>query len=122
MKIVMDTNFLVYTVSYGILNQIEKPDITLIVPSKVVDELERLSEREKKARDRDAAKFALFIIYKTGIKIVKSESRNADEAVMETAKKEDAYLATLDDELARNARARGIKIVGIRQKKYISLP
>lgn len=122
MKIVLDTNFLIYTVSFGLLQQLEKPDITLIVPSSVTDELEKLSEKEKKARDKDAAKFALYYVYKTGIKIVKSESKRADEAVIETAKRENAYLATMDEQLARNAKARGIKIVGMRQKKYIVLP
>jgi rRNA-processing protein FCF1 len=122
MRIVIDTNFLIYAVSFGLLQQIEKPEITLIVPSIVLGELERLSEKEKKARDRDAAKFALYYVYKTNIKIVKTESRNADEAVMEVAKKENACLATMDEMLARNAKARGIKIVGIRQKKYIVLP
>jgi len=118
----MDTNFLIYTVSFGLLQQLEKPGITLIVPSAILGELERLSEREKKARDKDAAKFALYYIYKTGIKIVKTDVRNADEAVMDVAKKENAYLATMDETLARNAKARGLKIVGIRQKKYIVLP
>jgi rRNA-processing protein FCF1 len=122
MRIVIDTNFLIYTVTFGLLQQIEKPDITLIVPSIVLEELEKLSEREKKARDRDAAKFALYYVYKTGIKIVKTEIRRADEAVMDVAKKEKAYLATMDEMLARNAKARGLKIVGIRQQRYIALP
>lgn len=122
MKIVLDTNFLIYTVSFGLLQQLEKHGIELIVPSAVIDELERLSEKEKKARDKDAAKFALYYVYKTGIKILKSTAKRADEAVMDAAKSEDAYLATMDEELARSAKARRIKIVGIRQKRYISLP
>jgi rRNA-processing protein FCF1 len=121
MRIVLDTNFLIYAVTYGLLQQIERPDITLIVPSAVLDELEKLSEKEKKAKDRDAAKFAMYYVYKTGIKIVKADARKADDAVMEIAKKENAALATLDEDLAKTAKARRIKIIEIKQKKYIPL-
>jgi rRNA-processing protein FCF1 len=120
MKVVMDTNFLVYLVKYNIFQQMEQPGIELIVPSAVIRELERLSEKEKKARDRDAAKFALYIIYKTSIRIAKTE-KSGDEAVLEVAIKENAGLATLDDELARKARARRIKVIELRQKKYVPL-
>ena len=119
MKVVMDTNFLVYLVKYNIFQQMEQPGIELIVPSAVIKELERLSEREKKASDRDAAKFALFIIYKTNIRIVKTE-KSGDEAVLDVAIKENAELATLDYELARKASARRIKVIELRQKKYVS--
>ena len=120
MKIVLDTNFVIYAVHYNIFHQLEKPGVTVIVPSVVVDELEKLSEKEKKAKDREAAKLALHIIYQTNIKIVKT-LKKGDDAVLEAAEKENASIATLDEGLVRRAGARRIKTVGIRQKRYVSL-
>jgi rRNA-processing protein FCF1 len=118
MKVVMDTNFLVYLVKYNIFQQMEQPEFELIVPSSIIKELERLSEKEKKASDRNAAKLALYIIYKTNIKIVKT-GKMGDESVMDVAQKENAAIATLDYGLAKNAKARRIKILEIRQKKFV---
>ena len=120
MKIIIDTNFFIYSVEYRIFQQLEKPGIEIIIPSQVAWELEKLSNRGK-IKDREAAKLALQLIKKLNIKIARTSARNADEAVLKTALHENASIATLDKILSRKAQNKGIKVIEIRQKKYMRL-
>jgi len=120
MKIVIDTNFFIYSIEYKIFQQLEKPGIEIILPQQVKWELEKLSNKGK-MKDRDAAKLALHLINKLNIKILKINARSADEAVLKTALQENACLATLDKILSKKAQNRGVKVMEIRQKKYMCL-
>jgi len=120
MKLVIDTNFFIYSIEYGIFQQMEKPGIKIILPFQVAWELEKLSGRGK-MKDREAARVAMQLIKKLNIKIIRITARNADEAVLKTALQEGACLATLDKILTRKAENRGIKVIQIKQKRYIPL-
>ncbi len=50
--------------------------------------------------------------------ILTTKSITGDDALLESAKLGD-YIATLDKELKRRAKARGIKVLTLRQRKYV---
>ena len=120
MKLILDTNFLVYSVKYKIFQQLEESNMQLIIPLQVLNEIEKLSKRAKKIKDRDAAKISLQLIKKL-VKVETIEAKNADDAALNLALKENAALATLDNGLLKKAAKKGVKTVGIRQKSYINL-
>lgn len=120
MRIVIDTNFIVYSIRYGLFQQMEQPGLRLIIPFQVINELKMLSERAKKYRDREAAKIALQLVKKADIKTAKSEFIRADDAVLDIAAKEKAVIATMDRHLMSRAKKKGLGTITIRDEAYIS--
>ena len=128
MKIILDTNFLVYCVKqkidylYEIDNlAIEKP--TLIVLSSVIDELERLKEEVKKRSDRDAFSLALSMLQnyvkKKKIKILRTDEE-ADRAILNLSEKDEIIVATADKELKKALKGKA-KLLVIRGRKKLEL-
>jgi len=128
MKIILDTNFLVYCVKqkidylYEIDNlAIEKP--TLIVLSSVIDELERLKEEVKKRSDRDAFSLALSMLQnyvkKKKIKILRTDEE-ADRAILNLSEKDKIIVATADKELKKALKGKA-KLLVIRGRKKLEL-
>jgi len=120
MRIVLDTNFLIYSVKYNIFQQLEEPGMKILLPFQALKEIEMLSKTARKGKDREAAKMALQLTKKF-IKVEKISARNADDAALNLAIQEKASLATLDKGLMKKAGENGVKTVGIRQKSYIDL-
>lgn len=116
-KLIPDTNFLIYLVKYRILDKLL--DFELIIPQQILDELKQISqEKKKKIRDRESALVALEFL-KSQKKTIKKEKGNADDVILIIAKKENVAIASMDKELTRRAKKENIKIVKIRQKKYL---
>lgn len=120
MKVLLDTNFLVYAAKYKIhLEGIEEliPSAKLFIPDTVISELKVLS-RSKRLIERKNAMIALDLIRVQGIEKIKTEKRG-DSAFEEIAKKENVAVATLDKELIK--RLKNIaRIILIRKKAFIS--
>jgi len=119
MKILLDTNFLVYCAKQKIDYVSEMPAGEIVVLSSVVYELEKLAEKAKKARDKEAAKFALFLLKRNKIKVIETEGKNADEAITEMADKQD-IVATLDRGLKEKLKSKA-RILTIRQGKKLEI-
>jgi len=98
-KIILDTNFLVYCAKQKIdyteeIANIMKSGFELVTISSVLIELEKLAKEEKKLLDRDAAKMALKILKAGVIKIISSEGNNADNEIIKLSAGN--IVATLD--------------------------
>lgn len=99
MKIILDTNFLIYCAKQKIDY---KEDIRVLVTGKydlvtmesVIRELEKVSKKSKKYADKEAALLALKILKHNKIKVLESKGGYADKAIISASK--DAIVATLD--------------------------
>jgi len=122
MKILLDTNFLVYCAKQKIDYVEEIINLTkgeIVVLSSVVEELEKLREKARKARDKEAAKFALELLNHNKIKIIKTEEKSADKAITETANRGDV-VATLDRGLKSRLKGKA-RILSIRKGKKLEV-
>lgn len=119
MRIIPDTNFLIYLVKYKILDELE--NYHLIILPQVIDELEEISKRKNK-KAKEAALFAIeFLKVKRKMKkiIIRKQKGKADEAIISLARKLEIPIATMDKEMSQKARKMKIVVMKIRQKKYL---
>lgn len=105
MKIILDTNFLVYCAKQKIdykegIDKLVNDGYELVVISPVVKELRELSERAKKFSEKQAAKLALALLKHNKVKIMKAIG-NADLEIIKMSKGN--IVATLDKEIRRRA-------------------
>ncbi len=117
MKVILDTNFLVYCakqkIDYiGEIGNLLNEDCELAVPSVVVEELEKLR----------GGGIALQILEKNidenRVKVLET-SGNADEVIKNLAGK-GVIIATMDRELKNQLKNKG-RILSIRQKKKLEI-
>ena len=69
MKVILDTNFLIYCAKEKLdyieeINNILNEGFDLVVPEQVIGELKRLKIKAKKGKDKDACDLALKILDK----------------------------------------------------------
>jgi len=98
-KVILDTNFLVYCAKQKIdyvedISNLMKSGFELTTISSVLIELEKLAKEEKKLSDRDAAKMALKILKAGAVKIILTGGDNADQEIIKLAPGN--IIATLD--------------------------
>ncbi len=128
MKVVIDTNFIVYCAKQKIdfieeIGRVLDSKFKIIVPSIVLAELQKLATtRKTKRTDREAAILALQIIdgnREQGIiSIMEAKAETADGAILQNDER-DTIIATLDRALRQ--RLKNAKILVIRQKRYLQL-
>lgn len=130
MAVILDTNFLLY-ISKNKIDFVREIDklcdfaYDLIIPKQVLDELHKISKgKDKKRKDKVAADLALQILgriaEKDGVLVMDVKGRDADEAIVNIVKKnhnKEVIVATMDKELKK--RLKKIKIISVRQKKYL---
>ncbi|MEM4182092.1 MAG: PIN domain-containing protein [Candidatus Pacearchaeota archaeon] len=124
MKVVLDTNFIIYCLKKKIdieeelkkLN--EDPYLEIIILSSILEELERFSkDKEKKLIERNLAKVFLEMIKerKINVNIVSSNQKNPDEAIkVFCSKNPDVLLASYDKELKKKIKNNFLVIKGNR--------
>jgi len=110
MKIILDTNFLIYCAKNK-LDYIEKisdlvnENYELVVPEQVIKELEGLKNdrlRKVSGKDKSACDLALQLIKVNNIKVIHPKGKNTDEAVMSLDKENTKNItATLDREMRK---------------------
>ena len=114
MKVVLDANALMMPFIYRINIDIEifnlMGEVEFYVPSSVVGEIKRLSER------RWEAKAAMELMRKYRVVNV---SKLGDDGVLEAAKKLNGYLLTNDEELRRRAKKDKIKVIFMKQNHLV---
>ena len=120
MKILLDTNFLVYCAKQKIdyVNEIQdliKSKYSLVAIVQVVQELESLKDNAKKFSDKQAAVLALKMLDSNKVKIIKAQGRTADSALINLNKGN--IIATIDKNLQKKLN----KIIIIRGKKKLAL-
>ena len=125
MKVILDTNFLIYCARNKLdyveeLENLLNENIELVVPLQVVRELELLSKDSKKkvsGKDKDASNLALQLLEVNNVKKVKIKGKSVDEGIINLSKEDKKNIVcTLDKEM-RNILGRVILIS--RGKKLI---
>jgi rRNA-processing protein FCF1 len=111
MKIILDTNFLIYSAKHKmdykeeILNLINE-GFLLVVPKQVVNELKMLKEDKWKkvtGADKTAADLALKLLLHNEVKVVDIPGKTVDEAIVDLANSDvKNIVCTLDRGLRQN--------------------
>ncbi|MFH0832788.1 MAG: DNA-binding protein [Candidatus Aenigmatarchaeota archaeon] len=119
-KILLDTNFLLAPAQFKVdvfeeMKNFGEP-VTLDV---CINELKKLSK--KKGNIGNEAKVALLLVKKNNLKILKSYKKRADFALMDCAKKLGCTIATNDVKLIKALKNKEIKVIRLRQKKFLTM-
>jgi rRNA-processing protein FCF1 len=118
MKILLDTNFLLLPVQFKVdIYEMLKND-DLFTLGLCINEIKRLSE--KKSKDGISAKVALKLLNERNVKILETTIKRTDSAIIEIAKKHNYIVATNDKALIKTLKRCGVKIVRLKQKKYLT--
>lgn len=121
-KIVLDTSFLIaaFELKVDVIEEIFRVcdfKYELFVVNGTINELERLINSSTLSK-KQAGKYALKLIQSHNIKVLKAEKEHVDDALVAL----NGYIvATEDAELKQRLRKKGVKILSIRQKKFIVL-
>jgi len=120
-KILLDTNFLMIPGQFRVDIYEQLRDLgpsDLYVTNLSVRELERLASGHGK--DASNARVALILLKKGGVNIIPAgKTRNTDEAIRRIAKREGMIVCTADKALKASLKRRGIRVIVLRQKKYL---
>jgi hypothetical protein len=122
-EVVIDTNFFMVPFQFNVdvITELENvlPSYKLTTPSFVINELKGL-KRNNKGKIRLNANLALKLANSSKVEI-KDISLLENETVDDALLRVSEVLATNDIELKKRAKAMGITIVYLRQKKYITV-
>jgi len=108
MKIILDTNFLIYCAREKLdyveaVRDLLNEKYELVVPKQVIKELEGLRDdklKKVKGEDKDAAGLALQIIGWNGVEKVDVKGKSVDDAIVKLAKSDAKNIVcTLDKEM-----------------------
>ena len=108
MRVILDTNFLIYCAKNKLdyveeVNNLLSEGFELVVPMQVVNELNKLKgDKWKKVsgKDKAAADLALQLLEKNKIKLVKPVGKSVDDAIINLARKNRKNIVcTLDREM-----------------------
>ncbi len=122
-KIILDTNFIIYCTENKLdyaseIDAMINEGYELVVPQQVVEEIEELGKTAKKFSDRTAAFLAMKVLRANNVKIVQTNARYADEAIISMMRIGD-IVATLDQELKQKLRkSRVIVIQGVKKLAF----
>ena len=121
MKFLLDTNFLMIPGKFKVdvfeeLKRFGKPEVFTL--ECVINELKRLSSG--KGKNAIHAKVALQLLEKNKVKILSSKE-NTDSEILKIAEKNDFVVCTQDRALRKRLVSKGIKVVFLRQKKYLDI-
>lgn len=108
MKVILDTNFLIYCAKNKLhyaeeLSDLLNENYELVVPEQVVRELELLSKDVKKkisGKDKYAANLALQLLDINNVKKIKAKGKSVDEGIINLSKENSKNIVcTLDKEM-----------------------
>jgi rRNA-processing protein FCF1 len=127
-QVILDTNFLVYCAKQKIdyareISNLVNEGYELVVPSQVLEELEKIQKSAKKYTDKTAAKLAIALLKFNKVKILKNDLREsyADKAILDIASQAKGdIVATIDKVLAKRLRKHSqiILIEGMRKLAF----
>ncbi len=110
MKIILDTNFLIYCAANKIdyveeIGRMINEGYEIVVPAQVVHELEKLANDKIKkvsGKDKAAANLALQLLEKNKINLIQASGKNVDEAIINLAEEDKKnIICTLDREMRK---------------------
>ena len=127
MRIIADTNFLIYLAKYKIFDEIEQFGKKITLPLQVLDELKGFSL--KKGKDKEAAALCLIVLKRwekqKKVNFEKIEAESADAAIVKMAlaekeKGKEFVVATHDRRIIKKLKKAKIRLIGVRQKRYLA--
>ncbi|MDP7180480.1 MAG: nucleotide-binding protein [Candidatus Woesearchaeota archaeon] len=124
-RIIIDTNFLLIPIQFNvdIFSEIERIvdfKYKLYIVDKTVDELRAIVEKQK-GKSKEAAKIGLLFVEKGKVNVIKTKGEKyTDDLIVEEVKGGDV-VATQDVGLKRRLKEKGVKFIGLRQKRYLVL-
>lgn len=121
-KIVLDTNFLLIPGQFGVdifteLQRICDFPYELHIMETTLKELENIMEKSA-GTARQAGKLALELVKAKDINIISSDVGYVDRAILDSVD-ETTIVATMDAELREKLKKKGVKLITLRQKKYL---
>lgn len=122
-KIILDTNFLTIPYQFNVdifeeIDRIMEEDYELITLDRVVEELKNMIK--SKSKDAVAAKIALELIKKKNVKVISTDEKKVDNAIIELADK-DTIVATNDRVLRKKIKDKNVKVLYLRSKKHLEM-
>ena len=122
-RILLDTNFLMIPVQFGvdIFKEIERilpVKYELVTISPVVEELKQISSGRN--RDSRAARVALQLIEQKSIKVLPTKEKEADKALLGLAK-DSVIVATSDRELRKILGKEGVPVIYLKEKSHLEI-
>jgi len=123
-KVILDTNFLLIPGQFmvDIFSEIERimsEPFEMCVVDKSIAELNHIVATGKE-KDRFAAKLALALVIQKNLKTLHSfmSQKSVDDIIVSKADSS-TYVATQDKALRERLKAKGAKLIGLRQQKYL---
>jgi hypothetical protein len=122
-KIILDTNFLTLPHQFNVdifeeINRIMEEEYELITLSSVIGELKKISE--SRGNDAVAAKIALELVEKKNVKVINTNNKNVDNAIVAIADK-NTIIATNDKALKKKIKNKNVKVIYLRGKKHLDM-
>lgn len=117
MKVLVDTNFFLLPNQFGvdIFSFLKFHEIFTL--SCCVNELKQIAK--KKTKDGTAAKIGLKLIDQNHVVIISVKDKKADSAILNYSLQEKCAVATNDKALIKALKKQDIKIIRLRQNKYL---
>ena len=121
--IILDTNFLLIPAQFKVdifseIGRICHFSYELAVLDKTVDELNKIV-KEQKGRDKEAAKLALQLLKKKGLKIVPTESQESADEILIDMSGRGTIIASQDIAVRKAVKKKLAKVIFLRNKKYL---
>ena len=117
-EVICDTSFLIHLSTHKIKNldsvNTEIGQIQFVVPSVVLNELERLSETQEKKQDATTT-----LVFAQNLKTIKISGKFADQAIIEHVKKHGGITATMDKELKNKIKSLGGSVMSFSNDKIV---
>lgn len=124
-KLILDTNFCMIPFQFRVdifseISRIVDAEYSLCAIDKTIDELDRIVANEK-GKDKECARMALLLLKAKKVKIIKTKkNKDADDLIVDLASKDD-IVCTLDIMLKKRLHEKKVKVVVMRQKKYLMM-
>ena len=126
-KIILDTNFFLIPLRFNVdifeeLKRVIDGRFELCIIDRTVDELKGIISGDARGKDKDAARFGLLLIEKKKPNVLKSRpGQGVDNAIVEHAGSGNSMVATMDLELKRRLKVKGIPRIVMRQQSHLIL-
>ena len=123
--IILDTSFLMACAEFMIdyISEFERiltTNYAVSAPDIVIQELDTLLNKGTQ-KQKQAIKLAKTILAKKNVNIIKTtNAKTADQAILTIASKEN-IIATIDAQLKQKLKKKGISVIVVRQKKYLTI-
>jgi len=121
--VILDTNFLLIPAQFkvDIFSEIDRIcpfAYETAVLDKTVDELNKII-KEQKGKNRDAAKLALQLLKKKGLKTIPTASQESADEILAMMADNGTIIATQDIAVRKAARKKLAKVIFLKNKKHL---